>query len=130
MNSNIISVEQDSLNFHANGENFSIVISKLKALHIYLNDNPSSKCQDDYLSTMAFLLEHYLDSKKQLFLRNHLGEIIVENIEDNGAIKYFKKRLAKAKILDLLKYHHNITKKRLFLTEINYDNQEFKVKII
>ncbi len=129
MMTNINQIEQDSLNFLTNSQNFSIIISKLKALNIYLNDYPSSKCKNDYLSTMAYLLEHYLNSQQQFFLRHYLGKIIVQNIKDNSAAKYFKERLANAKILNLLQYHHNLTGKRLFLTNIDYDNEKFKVRI-
>ena len=126
---NINQIEQDSLNFLTNSENFSIIISKLKALNIYLNDYPESKCKNDYLSTMAHLLEHYLNSQQQFFLRHYLGKIIVENIKDHGAAKYFKKRLPNTNILNLLQYHHDLTGKRVFLTNIDYNNEKFKVRI-
>ncbi len=122
--------EQESLNFHSNSENFYLIISKLQGLHIYLNNYPSSKCKDDYLTTMAHLLEDYLDSQKQLYLRHYLRKIIVTQIKDNGAVKYFKKRFAKIKIRELLQYHYNLTGKRLLLTNINYEHQKFKLKVV
>lgn len=131
MNPNIIQIEeQDSLNFHTNTETFSIVIAKLQALHIYLNNNPSSQCKDNYLTIMAYLIERYLDTQKQSYLCDYLVKMIVTQIEDKGAIKYFQTRFTNAKILDLLQYHYNLTGKRLFLTCINYKNQKFKVKVV
>jgi hypothetical protein len=58
---------------------------------------------------MAHLLEKYLDASKKSFLRQHLGEIIARQTQDDYAARYFKQRLAHAEILDLLKHHHNLT---------------------
>ena len=112
----------------ANDENFYTVISTLQSLYHYLQQNPSPRCEDDYLRLMAHLLENYLDTRKQLFLRQYLGEMIASQAQDNYSAQYFKQRFAHAEILDLLKNHRKLTGRRLILTSVDYDRQKFKVK--
>ena len=112
----------------ADGDNFYAVISTLKSLNIYLQHNSSSRCEDNYWKLMAYLIENYLDESKQLFLRQHLAEIIARQTKDEQAAGYFKQRFTTADILDLLKHHHNLTGKRLVLTRVDYDRQKFKLK--
>jgi hypothetical protein len=47
---------------------------------------------------------------------------------DEYAARYFKQRLVKAEILNLLKQHRNLTGKWLVITSIDYDHQKFKVQ--
>ncbi|MDJ0634458.1 MAG: hypothetical protein QNJ34_14825 [Xenococcaceae cyanobacterium MO_188.B29] len=117
----LISVCADSDNFHA-------VISNLQSLHQYLQHNSSPRCEDDYLKLMAHLLENYLDTPKQLFLRQYLGEMIARQAQDDYSAQYFKQRFTNAEILDLLKNHRKLTGRRLILTSVDYDRQKFKVK--
>ena len=112
----------------ANDENFYAVVSNLQSLYTYLQDNPSPRCEDDYIRLMAHLLENYLDTRKQLFLRQHLGTMIAHHTKDDYAAQYFKQRFTQAEILDLLKHHHQLTGKRLVLTSVDYESQKFKVK--
>jgi hypothetical protein len=112
----------------ANGDNFYALVSNLQSLYAYLRHNSSPRCEDNYLRLMTHLLENYLDASKQLFLRQHLGEMIARQIQDEGAARYFKQRFAHAEILDLLKHHRNLTGKWLVLTSVDYDRQKFKVK--
>ena len=112
----------------ANDDNFYAVISNLQSLYNYLQQNPSPRCEDDYIRLMAHLLENYLDTRKQLFLRQYLGEMIARQAQDNYSAQYFKQRFANAEILDLLKNHRKLTGRRLILTSVDYDRQKFKVK--
>ena len=52
----------------ANDENFYAVVSNLQSLYTYLQQNPSPRCEDDYVRLMAHLLENYLDTKKTIVL--------------------------------------------------------------
>ena len=112
----------------ADGDNFYAVISTLQSLYTYLQHNSSSKCEDNYGKLMAYLIENYLDESKQLFLRQHLAEMIARQTKDEQAAGYFKQRFTKAELLDLLKHYHNLTGKRLVVTSVDYDRQKFKLK--
>lgn len=112
----------------ANDENFYGVISSVQSLYNYLKENQSSRCEEEYTRLLAYLIENYLDEKKKLFLRRYLGERVGMKMEDEHAAKYFKKRLRKAEMIEVLKQHYQLTGKRLIITSVDYDQQKFKVK--
>ena len=112
-----------------NEDKFYSLVWNLQSLSQFWQHNPSTCCQDNYVRLMAHLLENYLNESKKITLRKHLGEIIVRQIKDEYAAQYFKQRLAKANLLDLLKHHHQLTGQILVLTGVDYDRQKFKVKL-
>lgn len=114
-----ISVQEDS---------FYVLASTIQSLYSSLREQPSVKCEDNYLRLMAHLLENYLNAPKKSFLRQHLSETIARQTQDDYAAHYFKKRLASSEILELLKHHHNLTGKWLILTNVDYSHQKFKLK--
>lgn len=113
----------------ANDENFYAVVSHLQSLHNHWQHHPSTQGEDDYIKLMAHLLENYLNDQQQLFLRQHLVEMIARQTEDDYAAQYFKQRLATAELWDLLQHHLRFTQTRLVLTRVDYDRQKFKLKI-
>lgn len=117
------------ISIDANNKDFYSLIVNLQSLYNYLQHNSSSRCENNYIELMAHLLENYLDSRKKLFLRNHLGDMIADQTDNEYAAQYFKKRFSEAALLDLLKYHHNLTGKWLILTSVDYEKQKFKLKI-
>lgn len=116
------------ISISAQGDNFYAVISKLQGLHSYLQHNSSSRCEDDYLVLLEYVLENYLDERKKLFFRQRVGEIITASIKDPHAAKYFKQRFARMKLINLLKQHRKSTDKWFILDSIDYKAQKFKVK--
>ncbi len=117
------------LSLVANEENFSALVSHLQSLNNYWQHNPDPPCQDDYVRLMAHLIENYLDDQQQLFLRQHLVEMIARQTEDDYAAQYFKQRFATAELLDLLQHHLHLTNTRLVLTRVDYNRHKFKLKI-
>ena len=113
----------------ANEDKFYALVWNLQSLHQFLQHNPSSRCEDDYVRLMAHLLETYLNEQKTLVLRKHLGDMIVRQTKDEYAAQYFKQRLVQANILDLLNYYHKLTGQILVLSSVDYDHQKFKVKL-
>ena len=116
------------ISISANEDSFYSLVSAIQGLYSSLRNDYSPRCEDNYLRLMAHLLENYLDAPKQLFLSRHLAEMIARRTQDEYAAHYFKQRFARAKILDLLKHHRNLTGKWLILTNVDYDHQKFKVK--
>lgn len=118
------------ISISASGDKFYALVSNLQSLYAYLRHNSSPRCEENYLLLMAHLLENYLDAPKQLFLRRSLAEMIARQTQDEYAARYFKQRLVKAEILNLLKQHRNLTGKWLVITSVDYDHQKFKVKLV
>ena len=112
-----------------NEDKFYALVWNLQSLYQFLQHNPSTRCEDNYVRLMAHLLENYLNEQKTLVLRKHLGDMIVRQTKDEYAAQYFKQRLAQANIFDLLKHHHKLTGQILVLTSVDYDRQKFKVKL-
>lgn len=112
----------------ANEDSFYVLASTIKTLYSSLQEQPSQRCEDDYLKLMAHLLENYLDAPKRRFLRQHLSEAIARETQDDYAAHYFKQRFAQGEILDLLKHHRKITGELLILTNVDYNHQKFKLK--
>ena len=112
-----------------NDENFLAITSHLQSLYLYLQENPSTQCEDDYVKLMAHLLENYLNAPKKLGLRQHLVEMIARQTNDDYAAQYFRQRFTHAELLDLLQHHRSLTGTRLVLTNVDYDHQKFKLKI-
>ncbi len=125
-----VSIEnlESLISISANEDSFYHLAATIQSLYISLREKSSPRCEENYLRLMAHLLENYLDAPKKLFLRRHLSEIIARQTQDEYAAHYFKQRFAQAKILDLLKHHRELTGKWLILTNVDYDQQKFKVK--
>lgn len=116
------------ISLSANGDNFYALISTLQSLYAFLRNNSSARCEDDYLRLMAHLMDNYLNAQKKMLVRKQLSEMIVRKTQDEYSANYFKQRLLTAEIFDLLKHHHNLTGKWLVITNVDYDQQKFKVK--
>ena len=116
------------ISISANEDNFYALASTLQSLYICLCDKSSPREEDNYLRLMAYLLENYLDTAKQLSLRSHLAEMIGGQIEEDCAGRYFRQRCGYVGILNLLQWHHDLTGKWLILTNVDYDRQKFKLK--
>ena len=113
----------------ANDENFSTIISNLQSLYLYLQENPSKRCENDYVKLMAHLLDNYLNASKKLSLRQYLVEMIAHQTQDDYAAQYFKQRFTNAELSDLLQHHRGLTGTTLILTNVDYGRHKFKLKI-
>ncbi|MDJ0593085.1 MAG: hypothetical protein QNJ72_24390 [Pleurocapsa sp. MO_226.B13] len=116
------------ISISADEDNFYVLASTIQSLYTSLREQPSPRCEDNYLRMMAHLLENYLNASKQLFLRQQLAKTIARQTKDDHATHYFKQRFAKTEILELLKHHHKLTGRWLVLTHVDYERQKFKVK--
>jgi|GEM_PF-3437538 len=132
MSDAILSIQafESLVSISASKDSFYVLASTIRSLHNSLKENASDRGEDNYLRLMACLLENHLDTPKQLFLRQHLTETIARQTQDDYAAHYFKQRFATAEIYELLKHHHNLTKKWLIISDVDYDQQKFKIKQI
>ena len=127
--SNISPLEFESLiSISSNEDSFYVLVSTTQSLYFYLKNHYSPDGISNYLKLLAHLLENHLNPSKKKSLHTKLIQMIIGQSRDDVTARYFYNRFSQSDILELLEYHHNLTENLLILANIDYSEENFKIK--
>ena len=127
--SNISPVEFESLiSISSNEDSFYVLVSTTQSLYFYLKNNYSRDRTSEYFKLLAHLLENHLNPSKKKSLHTKLIKMIIGQSRDEVTARYFYNRFSRLDILKLLEYHHNLTGNLLVLANVDYSEENFKIK--